>query len=249
MTNVTTAPDLRLRDLVHAEATKIHTLPAVRFGLAIAFIANLAFAVIATTDAIRFGFGAEPAPLSAFPTVMFAPTYAFLIIAVYAAGSEYPSGQFRITLAAAPRRTRLATAKWLALALVIIPAALTVLAPARLILGLHAGHSPTKILADLGVWALAYLLMSIVAHGLAGLTRNTTTALTVLILIPILVATGVFQWPEGIKFLPDQAAMSLLGTPAYDVTELAPGTAALVLTGWGILAIVAHTPTLLRRDS
>ncbi|WP_342373051.1 hypothetical protein PCC79_03700 [Propioniciclava soli] len=225
------------------------THPATILGMTITLIANLTFAVIAATEVVRFGFGAEPAPLSAFPAVMFAPIYGFLIIAVYAAGSEYPSGQHRVTLTATPLRGRLATAKWLALAAITIPAAVIVLLPARLIVGLHAGLDPAGDLFDLGRWVIAYFLMSVVAFGLAGLTRNTTTSLTVLILIPILVATGVFQWPQGIKFLPDQAAMSLLGTPAYDVTELPPAIAAIVLAGWALLAVVSYTVVLLRRDT
>lgn len=249
MTLLQAAPTLRLRDVVHAEVTKITTHPATILGVAITLIANVTFAVIAATEVVRFGFGAEPAPLSAFPSVMFAPIYGFLIIAVYAAGSEYPSGQHRVTLAATPLRGRLSMAKWLALTVTTIPAAVIVLFPARVILALHAGLDPAGDLFNLGRWVIAYFLMSVVAFGLAGLTRNTTTSLAVLILIPILVATGVFQWPQGIKFLPDQAAMSLLGAPAYDVTELPPAIATLVLAGWALLAIVAYTVALLRRDA
>ncbi len=240
---------LRLRDVARAEVTKITTHPATLVGIAMAFTANLAFAVIAATEVIRFGLGAEPAPLDAFPSVMFAPIYGFLIMAAYAAGSEYPSGQHRVTLTATPRRGRLVAAKWSAMAVVTIPTALLVVVPARLILSLHARLDPAYAVLDLGRWLLVYFLMSAIAFGLAGLTRNTTTSLTVLILIPILVATGVFQWPQGIKYLPDQAAMSLLGTPAYDVTELPPGPAALVLTGWAVVAIVAYTTALIRRDT
>lgn len=248
MTFAQPAPPVRFRDVTRAEITKIITHPATLLGITATFIINLCVAVIAASEIIRFGSGAEPAPLSAFPSVMFAPVYVFLIVAAHAAGSEHISGQHRITLAAVPRRGSLAAAKFLGLAVVTIPAALIVLFPARLILNdASVGLVPSVL--DISRWVFVYFLMSTIAFGLTGSTRSTAASLTVLILIPILIATGVFQWARGIRFLPDQAAMSLLGTPAYDVTELPPVVAAIVLIGWALIAIAVHTALLIHRDA
>lgn len=91
--------------------------------------------------------------------------------------------------------------------------------------------------------------IGIVAFGLSGLLRSSIAPLAILIASPMVVATGVLQWPEGIRFLPDQASMSLLGIPAYEVTELPPGIAFLTLLVWALVSIIAYWFSLVRRDS
>ena len=62
------------------------------------------------------------------------------------------------------------------------------------------------------------------------------------------VNAGLVQWPEGVRFLPDQAAMSMLGTPAFEVTELPPVIGALALGLWALVAICGYAVALIRRD-
>lgn len=66
---------------------------------------------------------------------------------------------------------------------------------------------------------------------------------------PIFIAKGILQWPEGLRFLPDQASMNLLGTPAYEVTELPLEIAFFTLLVWALVCIVAYWFSLVRRDS
>lgn len=241
---------IRARDVVAAEVTKIVTHPATPIALTLAAIANLGLAII---DAIGVSFytspGEGPASLSSFGSVVFAPVYAFLVLPVYAAGSEYHGGQLRITLTATPKRRALVTAKLIAMITVVLPAVLVTLVPARLTIGISDGLNPGELLLDLSRWIAVYLLMSLIAFGIAGLLRSTIAPLTILVLVPVFVGTGILQWPEGIRFLPDQASMSLLGTPAYEVAELAPGVAALALIAWASLAVGAFAVSLVRRDT
>ena len=88
-----------------------------------------------------------------------------------------------------------------------------------------------------------------IGFGLAGVLRGAIAPLGIMIALPIVVATGILQWPAGIRLLPDQTALSLVGTPGYDVTELPPGAAALVLIAWTILAVSAYGIALARRDA
>lgn len=238
---------IRFRDTVAAEITKILTHPATTVALALTISANTILAVLDATDTVRLGVGAHPTRLSDLPGVTFAPVYAFLVIPVWAAGSEYQDGQIRTTLTAVPHRATLATSKLAAMLAVTIPAAFLALLPGQLIADL-GGRAVVELPLDLARWVAVYALMSAIAFGFAGVARSVVAPISVLVLTPVLIATGVFQWPAGIRLLPDQAGLSLLGTPGYDVTEIPPMTAALVLLAWTLVLNVAYLTTLLRRD-
>ena len=66
---------------------------------------------------------------------------------------------------------------------------------------------------------------------------------------PVVVGTGILQWPRVLRFLPDQAALSLLGTPGYSVTALPTAAAALALTIWAAVCLAAYAATLIHRDA
>ena len=243
-------PAIRARDVVISETTKIITHPATLLAVSLALAANTLFAIIAATDVVRFGASdGTGVPLSAFPAVMFAPVYAFLVLPVYAAASEYHDGQLRMSFIAVPDRNRLVTGKLAAAVGVAILAALVALVPARLILGLHHGLIAPGLLADMARWVGAYLLMSLFVFGLAGVLRSTIAPLVILAVTVIGVNAGLVQWSEGVRFLPDQAAMNMLGTPAFDVTELPPAIGALALGLWSLVAICGYAVALIRRDS
>lgn len=245
-------PAIRARDVVLSETTKIITHPATLLAVLLALAANTLFAIIAATDVVRFGASdGTGVPLSAFPAVMFAPVYAFLVLPVYAAASEYHDGQLRMSFSAVPDRNRLVTGKLAAAVGVAILAALVALVPARLILGLHHGLIAPGLLADMARWVGAYLLMSLFVFGLAGVLRSTIAPLVILAVTVTVIGVnaGLVQWPEGVRFLPDQAAMNMLGTPAFDVTELPPAIGALALGLWSLVAICGYAVALIRRDS
>lgn len=240
---------IRFRDPVRAEITKILTHPATGLALLITLVANTSLAVLAVTDAVRLGVSAHPTRLSDLGSVMFSPVYAFLVVAATAAGSEHPDKQIQVTLTAVPGRTTLVTSKLVALLTVTAPAAVVTVGPARLIIAASARTGGTEALVDVARWTSTYLLMSVITFGFAGLTRSSIIPIGVLVLGPVLVATGVFQWAQIIRFLPDQASLSLLGHPGYDVTALPPTVAALTLTTWAAALTVTYTITLHRRDA
>jgi hypothetical protein len=242
--------EIRVWDVVVAEITKITSHPAVMITLTITLFINLGFAIV---DTIGISFyttsNRVPQTISDFGMVMFAPIYAFLVLPVIAASSEYRSGQFRMTLTATPNRRLLLTGKFIAMVVAVLSAIVVALVPARLIIGISDGLGVMALITDLGRWIAVYLLMSVVAFGLAGVLRSTIAPLAILILIPIFVGTGVLQWPEGLRFLPDQASMSLLGTPAYDVTVLPMGVAFITLLCWALLLAAVYWIALTQRDS
>ncbi|WP_368654153.1 hypothetical protein AB4Y30_03710 [Ornithinibacillus sp. 4-3] len=133
--------------------------------------------------------------------------------------------------------------------LAVLCGILVAIIPSRLIINVFSDVNMSYILIDIARWTAVYFLMSMIAFGIAELTRSTIVPLSILIMIPILIATGILQWPEGLRFLPDQASMSLLGTPAYEVTELPPWIAFFTLLAWVVVCIGIYWFSLLRRDS
>lgn len=250
MSVTTEQPVIRQRDVLAAEVTKIITNPATILMLAITVAANLLLASIDASGVTFYTGSAQgPSSLSSFGIVMLVPIYAFLVLPVYAAASEYRGGQLRISLTATPDRGTFVLAKLAAMLGVVVVAAFVALVPARLVIGFADGLGAGELLLDAGAWIAVYLLMSLTAFGLAGILRSTIAPLGIMIALPIVVATGIIQWPAGIRFLPDQASLSLLGTPGYEVTELPPGIAALVLTAWAVLLVAAYAFALIRRDA
>ena len=251
----TTPPMIRHRDVITSEITKIITHPATRLMLAITLVANL---ILAGVDAAGVSFYTtneqlegleEPSTLASFGIIMLAPIYVFLVLPVWAAATEHNGGQMRMSLSATPRRIRFFTAKLSAMLIVILIAAIIATVPARLVIGIAAGNGAGDLLLDCIRWVAAYVFMSVIAFGLAGILRSAIATLGIMIGLPIVIATGILQWPDGIRFLPDQAALSLVGTPGYDVTELPPGIAALTLLGWSIIAVAAYAGAVTRRDA
>lgn len=70
-----------------------------------------------------------------------------------------------------------------------------------------------------------------------------------MIALPVVIATGILQWSDGLRFLPDQAALSLIETPQFDVHEIPPGLAATVLAIWSVVAVSAYAFSVTRRDA
>lgn len=241
-------PVIRRRDVIGSEITKIITHPATALMLAITLVVNLFLAVIDASGLIFYA-GTGPSRLSSFGMVMLAPLYAFLVIPVWAAATEHHGGQLRMSLTATPHRGTFVLAKLTATILVCFAAAIIAIVPARLVIGLSAGLKLPELTLNCTQWVGVYVLMSLIAFGLAGLLKNTIAPLGIMIALPIVVATGILQWPDGIRFLPDQASLSLVGTPGYDVTELPPDIAALTLLAWALLSVAAYAITLVRRDT
>lgn len=248
---LTTSRPIRLRDTITAEIIKVATVPSTPIMLAVVLITNLALAVI---DASKIGFyiqsdQTEPASISSFGMAMLAPVYAFLVVAAYAAASEYRDGQIRITLTAMPNRYQLFAGKTIAMLVVAFVGAALMLVPARIIIGVSNHLDIGAIFLDIAHWIAAYLLMSAITFGLAGLLRSSAATLGILITAPIVVGTGILQWPRVLRFLPDQAALSLIGTPGYNVTALPAPAAAITLTIWASLCLAAYAAALICRDA
>lgn len=221
-----------------AELTKIRTLPATWIALAVALVANTVLGVLASTGAHLAG----TVPLGRHGTIMLTPAYVFIVVAVYAAGSEHSAGQLRVSLLAVPRRVRLFTAKLAVTAAVSLVGAAVVLLP-----GHFVQHGPTA--AGLAAFATAYLLLALVGFGLAVLARTVVTPLALLLVAAVLIPPtlrGAF--PGVVRYLPHDAALSLVGLPD-DPAALDRLDGLSVLTAWATVSVAVAAAVYARRDS
>jgi ABC-2 type transport system permease protein len=229
--------------LVRAELTKIRTLWATWLALAVAFAANTLLAVLARTDAVQIAGADGSVPIDRIGTLMLAPVYAFIAVVVYATGSEYRNGQIRVSLTAVPDRRSLAAAKLGAITLVSLAAAVPAVLPAMLI-------RPHGTAVDLLLMAVVYLLVSLIGCGFAVLARSLVTPLAVLFILPVMVSPLLRSaLPGVVKFLPHEAALSLLGAPTDPGGDLTGGGGLLVLVSWTVLFLGAAGTALITRDT
>jgi ABC-2 type transport system permease protein len=244
-------------NLLSAELTKVRTLPATWIALAVAFTANTLLRALASTDVVHVADRSGPVPIAKLGTLMLAPVYVFMAVAVFAAGTEYRGGQIRVSLIAAPNRNRLFAAKLAVCAASSALAAIPVLLPGYLIqLVQHASATGDgklgigRAAAGLLAFVTAYLLLSAIGYGFAIIARSVVTPLAVLFLVPILVSPPLQStFPYVVKFLPHEAALSFLGTPASHFIALSRMAGLLVLLAWDGLFLGSAWAVFLRRDS
>ncbi|MEV4359232.1 hypothetical protein [Nonomuraea sp. NPDC049625] len=231
---------IRLADLLRAELTKTRTLPATWVALGVASAANTVLGLLAATDSVRLAGPAGPVSIGQLGTLMVAPVYVFVAIAVFAAGSEYRAGQLRVTLAAVPGRHRLAAAKLAA----VTAACLLAAGPAVL-----PGHLVQPV-ADPAALLTVYLLLSLIGYGFAVVARGVVTPLAVLFVTPVLISPALRgSMPDAVRLLPHEAALSLLGLPADPATALDRTGGLLTLIAWAGLSVGAGWAALVRRDA
>lgn len=248
------AGNIRFRDVLGAELTKIRTLPATWIAVAITVTVNTALGIIVATDAIRIAGAAGPTPVAQLGTLMLSPVYVLTAIAVFAGGSEYRGGQLRVALAATPKRMLLFAAKSSAAAAASLLATIAAVMPGYLIQHTAAiGHgelSTANAITDFMALVMAYLLLGLIGYGFAIVAKTVVTPLAVLFITPVLVSPALHNTiPDIVKFFPHEASLSLLGNPTSAATELAPGTALATLAMWTAALLILAENRLSHRDS
>jgi ABC-2 type transport system permease protein len=249
-----TAESIRFADVLSAERMKITTLPATWIALVIAFAANTLLGVIAGTDAIRVAGRDGAVPIAQLGTLMLAPVYVFIAVAVFAAGSEYREGQLRVGLTAVPDRGRLFTAKLAASTTISLLASIPVILP-----GYVLQHAPAwgggdatagDVAAGLAALPVVYLLLSVIGYGFAVVSKSVVTPIAVLFVTPVLISPALQDaLPAVVRFLPHEAALSFLGLPPDPSTAIGRVAGLSVLTAWATVFAAAARRFFVRGDS
>ncbi len=177
---------------------------------------------------------------------------------------EYSTGMIRSTLAAVPTRIPVLVAK--AIALVVLTVAVTAVGVALsyLVTMPHLSqYDLVPALDDAGTWEVfagtAYVLAAaaLFSLGVGTMLRSTagsvTVALTVLLLLPGLLAFITLDWVETIAaYLPSSAAAAFLTaseTTAFGGQELSPTVGLLVVGAYAVVPLVSAAFLLHRRDA
>jgi ABC-2 type transport system permease protein len=249
-----------LIDVVHAEWTKLWSVPSTYWALlaTVAAIVSLG-AVFAATGPTP---PADPPAwgLSGF----FQAQLGAAALGALAMTSEYATGSIRATLAATPQRFTVLGAKTIVVAAttaaVGIAAALVAFLVATRV---FAGRGIPVALTDPGavravVGAGLYLaVLAVLALALGAVIRSSVgtiaAVVTLMLVLPGIAGVLPAAWQDGVVgYLPAEAGQAVIGQTRFapaGADLLAPWTGFAVLCGYAVVALAAAAIVLSARDS
>ena len=259
-------------NVLGAELRKAALLPAVWAAVLAAFAGSVLIALLnsfSARTAIASGRSEQLGLTSPFElgyaAIPLVGTVGAVVLGVVVIGSEYTANsadagggrQITATLAAAPHRVRLLSAKALTVAAAVVATAAaaipTSVGVARLVMG---GTAPETVSAEealhrfLGA-ALYWTLMGLIAFAVTVLTRSGTIPLIVLTVNSSLVSFSLLltRLTPLAHWLPDTAGRRLFGEWAAVEGGLDTGPGALVMAAWTLGMLVVAAAVFSRRDA
>jgi ABC-2 type transport system permease protein len=245
---------------LHAEWTKLRTVPSTAWTALSLVVATVAVGAFAT-----FGLGT----VEGADTVRFSASgvllgqVAAVVLAVLTVTPEYETAMIRTTLAADPHRGRVLAAKAATVTAVVLGCGtlgmLGSLAAGRLILPDQGLPAPSLVdgptLRAYSGTVLYFGLIALLSIGLAMVIRHTgssiTVVLSVLYVLPV-AATLVTDpvWRERIlKYSPMTAGLAIQNTLNVDALPMKPWPGLGVLAGYAGVAVVAGAVLFRSRDA
>ncbi len=257
------------REVLHAEWTKLRTLPGVIWLLTTVAVLTVAVGAIASASVTCPNAYCNQDPAKVSLTGIELGQAVVAILAVLAISDEYSTGMIRVTFAAMPRRTTVLAAKAaLVGGLTLLAGAVAVLSSVligRLIMpgnGFTAAHgyptlSPTDAsIARACVGSALYLaLIALLSLGVATLVRDSAvavgTVLGLLYLSPIIAqAISDPHWHDRIeRYAPMSAGLAIQATRNLGNLPIGPWEGLGVLAAWAAGALVVGGVVLRRRDA
>lgn len=250
--------------LLSAEARKLAGLPLAWLGAMVALVAPSALLLLARAFSSVVGMTGDNGGGS--PDAGFAELTIGVVgvglVAVQSVASEYardrraalPARQIAASLAAAPRRIPLLTAKLTVLLLAVIAlAAVAVPATLAVASALHGGHGvPARELADRAIAVgLYWVLTTLLVFSGTVLLRSGIVPIALLILNNSVVSFSLvlfFLVPAG-AYLPDIAGMRMYLDLDWVGLPYGPLGGGLVMAAWSGAALAAAGITFVRRDA
>jgi ABC-2 type transport system permease protein len=261
-----------LRDALHAEWTKLRTLPGTGWLLLAAAALTIvvsAAADAATTAAACPPGGCQSDPVKLTLTGVQVGQVIVAIIAVLAVSGEYSTGMIRVTLTAMPRRLTVLAAKAAivagpVLAVAVVAVLASVLA-GRLILPGHGftsahGYPPLSlgsgpVLRAAGGSVLYLALIALLSLGIATAVRESAVAiglvLSLLYLFPIVThVVGNQHWQRHLdQVAPMTSGLYIQATVNLGALPLTPWQGLGVLAAWAAGALSIGALVLRLRDA
>ena len=258
-----------LREALHAEWTKLRTLPGTPWLLAALILLTVAVSAAATsaTTCPSGGCSVDPAKLSLTGTDLGQAVVA--ILAVLAISGEYSTGMIRTTMTAMPRRvTMLAAKSAVVTGLVLVSGTIAVLGsllagglilpghgftPAHGYPALSLGDGP--VLRAVAGSVLYLALIALLSLGVATIIRDSGaaigTVLGLLYLSPIFAAVvSSPHWHNDIeRYAPMSAGLTIQATTGLRGLPISPWGGLGVLAAWAAAALLAGGLLLRLRDA
>ncbi len=267
--NALRAEGATLREALHAEWTKLRTVPSTGW-LLLTLIALTVGAGALATAVVKCpaSCGEDTTKLSL--TGILLGQAAVAVLAVLVLSGEYSSGMIRVTLAAVPRRATALAAKAIILTGVVLAAGTVAAAGSvltgRLILpgnGFTAAHGflplsladgPTLRAAAGSVLYLA--LIALLSLGLATALRDSAASITVMLgllyIVPLLADLGTLDpaWEHRLqRYGPMTAGLAIQATKNLSKLPIGPWPGLGVLAAWAAAALLAGGLLLRLRDA
>ncbi|MEU6425539.1 ABC transporter permease [Microbispora sp. NPDC046973] len=235
-----------------AELSKLVSLPATWLTLGGTLVLNALLAIAFTIAGLRGATGTRSAADIGLASIGYAHA-GFVILGVLAACSEYAGGQIRTTLTAMPRRALQFTAKHVALAIVVLPAAAVTAASGVALaagaLGGTAAPVTSARVAEPLSGATAYLaLTTLIGAAVGALARRTLAAVVVQLGYLFIAGPLLRDHVSAAKYLPDSAGLAMWFPPADDAGAVTPVHGALLLMAWTAVLIAVAVLGYRRRD-
>jgi len=268
MSRALRAQGATLREAVHAEWTKLRTVPSTAW-LLLTLIALTVGAGALATAVVKCpaSCGEDTTKLSL--TGILLGQAAVAVLAVLVMAGEYSSGMIRVTLTAVPRRFTALAAKAITMTGVVLAAGIvatvgSVLA-GRLILpgnGFTAAHALLPLSLDgpalrAAAGSVLYLaLIALFSLGLATALRDSgatiAVVLAVLYIVPILTDLGTLDpvWEHRLqRYGPMTAGLAIQATKDLRGLPIGPWQGLGVLAAWAAAALLAGGLLLRLRDA
>jgi ABC-2 type transport system permease protein len=258
-----------LREAVHAEWTKLRTVPSTRWLLLTAIALTVGVSTLETAvTKCPASCGADTTKLSL--TGILLGQAAVAVLAVLVITGEYSTSMIRITLTAVPRRATALAAKAIVLTSVVLAAGIiavlgSILAghfilPGNGFTGAH-GSLPLSLAAGPTMRAVAgsvlYLaLIALLSLGLATALRDSGATIAVVLgllyIVPILTDLGTLDpvWEHRLQqWGPMTAGLAIQATRNLKTLPIGPWPGVGVLAAWAAAALLAGGLLLRIRDA
>ena len=267
--NALRAEGATLREALHAEWTKLRTVPSTGW-LLLTLIALTVGAGALATAVVKCpaSCGEDTTKLSL--TGILLGQAAVAVLAVLVMSGEYSSGMIRVTLTAVPRRATALAAKAIILTGVVLAAgAVSVLGSvlagrfilpgngftaAHGFLPLSLGDGPTLRAAAGSVLYLA--LIALLSMGLATALRDSGASIAVMLgllyIVPVLTDLGTLDptWEHRFqRYGPMTAGLAIQATKNLKTLPIGPWQGLGVLAAWAAAALLAGGLLLRLRDA
>lgn len=247
----------KIMHMLGSELEKLVTLPLIWLTLIVAFLANMVLAAAFTSAGLQgaSGAGAQSILNTGLASMGYLQA-GFIILGILAACSEYENGQIRTTLTAMPWRGYQLSMKYVALAILTVPAALIIAASGVFYSFMMMKDAAAAIEMDKMIEALAgaagYLtITTLISAAIGALLRRTTPALALLIGYYFIVSPLSEPYlPHIFSYFPDIAGHYMYMKPASDdINALTPMQATGIAAIWAIIFMAGSIAAYRRRDA